>query len=370
MIYSTLRKLKHRYQQSRLEAGEKGFGKPAAPPLLLKGIGADKSYNVGIIGAGPQGLKQVKAIQNIKGIKLVGLADVLSDALARATALGVSEDLLFTDAETLFLSPNKFDLVSIATTAPTHVILGRLALKNGVKKILLEKPFDTSLADAKLFVEECIDAGALLSVNYSRRWMVDYKAIVRCIENGFIGRPRSLTVMVGKGELAMHASHYFDLSNFILKDNPVSVVSWLTEPKETNSRGAEFNDPSGHCLITYQNGSRAFIDFSEDLGEKNPSVMIKGTIGQITVDERQGFWTLQSRSQKMWRFPFVEPMKSEVMFARVICDLLSQNGSAARYEGISSLELIFAAHISNALGGCPVGLPLNQDLEVPAISFP
>lgn len=371
MINSTLRKIKHRVEQFRLEAGEKGSGKPAPPPLLLKGIGADKCYTVGVIGAGPQGLKQVKAIQKISGIKLGALVDISADRLAQASELGIPDHVKFTDTEDIFRLSRKFDLISIATTAPTHVKLGRLALNNGVKKILLEKPFDTSLTEARQFVEECVEANAELSVNYSRRWMIDYQAIARCIENGFIGSPRSIGAMIGQGELAMHASHYFDLCNFILKSEPVAVVSRLTEPKETNSRGAEYSDPCGYCLITYENGSRSFIDFSEDLGERNPLITIKGTIGQIMVDEKRGFWTLQSRSQRIWSFPFVEPIKAEIMFSRVICDLLSLNESTPKaYEGISTLELIFAAHLSNAKNGEPVALPLGCEQELPQILFP
>ncbi len=371
VIKPIIYKLKQRVQQARLEAGEKGFGQPAPPPVFLSGIGSDKQFNVAVIGAGAQGLKQVKAIQNIPGVRIGGIADFSESQLAKANALGVSEDVLYTDAEDLFRSVGKLDMVSIATTAPSHVELGRVALKHEVKKILLEKPFDTSLPDAKDFVDECTKRNAQLEVNYSRRWMVDYQAIARCIGQGLIGETRSIAISVGGGELAMHASHYFDLCVFILKSQPAEVTSRLVESDKPNARGSSFVDPSGFCTIVFQNGARAFVDFSEDLGPKNPLIVIKGDGGQITVDESRGFWTLQSRSRKVWSFPFAEPMKSEITFKRVICEFLSRASlPTIVYDGIPSLELIFACHLSNQKGGVPVSLPLPADQKLPEVLFP
>lgn len=371
-LRSGIRAIKNQIVEFRLEAGEKGAGKPSAPPLILKDISSDKSYGVGIIGAGSQGMKQALAINKINGINLVGIADILPDRLSKTSEIAkIPEHLRFSDAEKMFRTNSEFDLVSIATTAPSHVKLGRLALNHGVKKILLEKPMDTSLRDAKEFTEECRRAGAMLAVNYSRRWTVDYKAIKRCINRNFIGQPRLVSVAAGKGELAMHGSHYFDLCSYVLDSAPSSISSKLGDLTGANSRGKEFSDPSGFCTIVYQNGTRSFIDFSEDLESKHPFILIKGSVGQITVDEKRGFWTLQSRSQKVWSFPFTEPLSSVTTFSRVICELLSGNDPAVSgADGIMSLESIFAAHLSNERNGEFVALPLDENQRLPEVLFP
>ena len=147
---SVIRRIKKEIVEFQLEAGEKGAGKPIGPPLILRNISSEKSYNVGIIGAGGQGLKQALAIQKINGINLVGFSDISLDRLNKASDTAkVPEHFRFSDVAEMFRTDSQFDLISIATTAPSHVKLGRLALDHGVKNILLEKPMDTSLRDAK-----------------------------------------------------------------------------------------------------------------------------------------------------------------------------------------------------------------------------
>jgi predicted dehydrogenase len=266
------------------------------------------------------------------------------------------------------------DLVCVATTAPSHVQLGRLALRAGVRRILLEKPMDAALLDARAFDTECRAAGVKLSVNYSRRWMPDYQAIQRCIGRGMIGRPRSICVMVGKGELAMHASHYFDLCRHLLGSEPEAILGQFDATTEVNARGAEYEDPSGHCVVRFRCGSRAYVDFSSDMEAKDPFVVVKGTTGRITIDERRGEWSMQSRSQRIWQFPFAEPMSAAGSVARVVADVLSSSLEEAApcsgADGVAALEMILGAHVSHREGGRWVALPLPPAQAGLVMRFP
>ncbi|HMI43175.1 MAG TPA: Gfo/Idh/MocA family oxidoreductase, partial [Gemmatimonadaceae bacterium] len=218
-----------------------------------------------MIGAGAQGIAQSQGLKSLE-IEVAGLAEIDPDRLKKAgDLLHLSQDTLFSSTEQMLARLGPLDHLCVATTAPSHVRLGRLGLKAGAKRVLLEKPVDISLKDARTFYQECLTAGVTLAVNYSRRWMLDYQAIERCIQGGFIGEARSISVMLGKGNLAMHASHYFDLCCFLFRSPPAGVVSRLEPIEEPNVRGAEFSDPSGHCLFSFQSGARAFLDFSSDL---------------------------------------------------------------------------------------------------------
>ena len=201
--------------------------------------------------------------------------------------------------------------------------------------------------------------------------MLDYSAIRRFITRGYIGEPRSISVIVGRGELAMHGSHYFDLCRFLLDSEPSWVTSRLDPITEVNSRGADYQDPSGFCLFGFRNGARAFIDFSFDLKIKDPFVTIKGDVGRITVDEGRQVWQLQSRSQRIWNYPFAEPMKSSLIFSRVVAGVLSDKPLAAgAQDGIAALEMIVGAHLSNQRGHQVVNFPLSDDESSLEIVFP
>jgi len=367
-----VRRLRRRVRGLYLQDGEVGWGVPLPRPPALRGPGAVKGFRVGIIGAGLQGLRQCQGIRAVKGIDIAGLADINPARLKRtADLIELPEHKRFCDAEKMLREAGPLDLACVATTTPSHVELGRMALKWGAKRVLLEKPMDNSLDRARSFNRECEAAKITLAINYSRRWMLDYSAIKRCIGKGYVGNPRSIAIIVGRGELAMHGSHYFDLCRFLLDSEPAWVLSHLDRITEVNARGAEFQDPSGFCLFGFRNGARAFIDFSSDLKVKDPCVTIKGDSGRITVDEPRQSWSLQTQGQRVWKYPFAESMKSSTLFARVVADILSDRPVAAgAKEGIAALEMIIGAHLSNQRDNQTVKFPLSEDESSLEILFP
>lgn len=372
LLKDALLRARKNYRQWRLEAGESGWGKPAPPRPLAAGLSADKSYRVGIVGAGRQGIAQCQGVKSVKGLEIAGLADINSGQLQKALQqLGLPSQSGYESLERMVDNAGPIDLLCIATTAPSHIALGRVALQTGIKNLLIEKPIASSLAEARRFVTECEMAGVKLAVNYSRRWLHDYRAIKRCIERGVIGEVRSITVIIGKGELAMHGSHYFDLCRYLTGSEPATVISQLEPIREANLRGDQYQDPSGYCLFTFTNGARAYIDFSSDLQVKDPFVTIKGSTGRITVDEQRLFWTLQSRSQRTWTFPFVEQMKSSLMFARVVAELVSgQPPGVNGADGVSALQMVYGALLSDRRGSQPIVFPLTEEDAAIEIAIP
>ncbi len=366
------RRLRGAIRSRWLETAEARWQRTAPQPVRLRGGGATPR-RVGVIGVGAQGLAQCRGMQTVNDIAIAGLADTNAERLrAVGESLGLPATAWFSGADELLAGAMPLDLVSIATTAPSHVALGRVALHAGVRRIVLEKPIATRLAEAKAFGEECRSAGAAVVVNYSRRWMLDYRAIRRCIAEGMLGEPRSIFAVVGKGELAMHASHYFDLCRYLLNSEPAWVVSYLDPIVEPNPRGISFADPGGYCVFGFQNGSRACIDFSGDLLVKDPFVVVKGTLGRVMVDEQRAFWTLQSQSQRVWTIPFVEPLKAAVLFARVAAETLSDESAAAGVaDGVAALEMILGAHLSQRREQARVNFPLAEtDAAAVGVEFP
>jgi predicted dehydrogenase len=310
-------------------------------------------------------------MKQVAGIEIAGVCDLNQERRSRAVErIGVRPETVFASADEMMRRTGPVDLISVATTAPFHVEVARMCMPH-TKRILIEKPLDTSLTKARDFHRDLSGGGYMVAVNYSRRWLLDFQAIRRCIEQGAIGDVRSMAIVIGKGELAMHASHYFDLCRFMLRSDPASVISRLEPIRDPNARGSEYQDPSGFAMMQFHNGARAYIDFSSDLERKDPSILIKGTHGTIGIDEQQLVWILTSLSRRSWTVPFAGPMSSAIMFRRVLVQSLTEPVAKSTFEdGLKALEMIYGAHLSSSRSGEPISLPLPNNQPDLKVRFP
>jgi predicted dehydrogenase len=357
-------------RRRRLEHGESGWGRAVAPPPQLFDEGG-RPRRIAVVGAGVQGRVLAQATAAVGGAELVGLADLDGDRLADAgSRLGLDEDRCFTDAAAMFAS-GPIDLVAVATTAPHHVAIGRAAKDAGIGRILLEKPIDTSYALAADLVASCEADGVELGVNYTRRWLPDHRAIVDAIRNGAVGAVRVITAQIGPGQLAMHGSHHVDLCRMLTGAEPVEVSAQLRTPVEANVRGDQFDDPTGHVVVRFDDGSRAYLDFEEDLPKGDPVVTIRGDHGLIGIEEHHQLWTLRSRSTRRWTFPFAEDFRPVPMTARMLAGMFTdQSVACSGTDGLAALEVILAAHHSSRDGGRIVSLPLDAAHRSLVVNFP
>lgn len=360
-VERVLRRARDDVRRRRLEAGESGWGPPAPAPAVLP-VRGEHPARAALIGAGRQGGHLAVAVEAITGADLVGIVDLDRErARALADRLGVSSDRCHDDVASLFAA-TPVDLAMIATTAPHHVALGRAAKAAGARRLLLEKPIDTSYADAAAFVAECEADGVPLGVNYFRRWMGDYRAIAAAIADDAIGPVRIITAQVGAGELAMLASHYVDFARQILGEDPVSVSADLREPKAGNLRGADYDDPTGHLVVRFSGGARAYVDVEDDVPRGDSVLTIRGDHGVVVIEENRALWTLRTRSGRTWTFPFAGVFRPDPISTEVVRGMLAEDEPACSgADALVALEVILGAHHSNEAGGRRISLPLTDE---------
>jgi predicted dehydrogenase len=121
-------------------------------------------------------------IAAVPGIAITKVASGKLDAV-RAE---VGDVLVVPSAQALFADP-EIDLVVIATPTATHASLAIAALQAG-KHVVVEKPFATSLVDAREVVAVAAAQNRRLWVFHNRRWDGDYMGVKAAIETGAIGR--------------------------------------------------------------------------------------------------------------------------------------------------------------------------------------
>src|SRR5690348_4265442 len=78
-------------------------------------------------------------------------------------------------------------LVVIATPNDTHYSLARQCLAAG-RDVVVDKPFATTLEEAKSLVQFAKDSGRMITVYQNRRYDGDFQAIRKLVADGTLGR--------------------------------------------------------------------------------------------------------------------------------------------------------------------------------------
>lgn len=357
------------YRQRRLEAGEAGWGAPLVfPPVVAA---KSRPARLVVIGAGTQGGRLAQSTVALEGAELVGIVDLdLDRARALASKVGLVSERVSDDAAAL-IQRERPELVCVATTAPSHVALGRVALDAGVRRILLEKPIDISYREALAFNEACVEGGVVLGVNYFRRWAVDPAAVRDAVRAGAIGKVQIFTAQLGASDLAMIGSHFIDLCRFFLEDEIATVSANLHDSGRVNVRGSDFEDPTGHLLLTFAGGARAFIDFDDGVPKNDFVITLRGDDGIIVIEEGRRCWMLRARSARTWTFPMVTGLAPIPCTTRVLHGMLTQDAAACSgADGLAALDAVLAAHHSSMDGGRRVALPLTDAQRELVVRFP
>lgn len=117
--------------------------------------------------------------------------------------------LIYADYREL-LEKTRPDLVSIATPSEIRLPVIEAALAAGVRAILIEKPLATTLNEARAIIQAAHDFGAVVAVNYLRRYDPQMMRIAAEIKKGCLGIIQQAIGHYGKG-IRENGSHLIDL---------------------------------------------------------------------------------------------------------------------------------------------------------------
>ncbi len=146
--------------------------------------------------------------------RLPGVAVALGvdpDPAARARfALRFPAAVVVADAATVG-HELRVDVASIATPAGARSVAVEAALRLGAQVILAEKPLAPSTTEAAQIAARCQTAGAILMVNYSRRWTPMLGALRTAVGlGGRLGPPLGGTIRY-TGGIVHNGTHWIDL---------------------------------------------------------------------------------------------------------------------------------------------------------------
>ena len=148
-------------------------------------------FRVGLIGYGLAGASfHAPLIVATPGLELTTI--VTGNPERRADAARAHPDARIVEtADRLWERGRELDLIVIASPNRTHAPLALEAIAHG-KHVVVDKPFTTTVADARAVVAEAQRHDIILSVFQNRRWDGDFLTLRKLLAENALGAPLRL----------------------------------------------------------------------------------------------------------------------------------------------------------------------------------
>ncbi|MBU6234694.1 MAG: Gfo/Idh/MocA family oxidoreductase [Alphaproteobacteria bacterium] len=319
-----------------------------------------------VSGCGRMGARHVQALIGL-GITVVGVTDVRPEsAQAVAKQHNLPDSAVFADTPSM-LAATKPDFYVIATTAPSHQELVTLALNNGIKKILCEKPLATSVAACEAIIKLAAEKNADVGVNHQMRFMPQYIIPKQMMASDEFGGLQSISVSAGNFGMAMNGTHYIEMMRFMFDEGPESVSAWFDDGFVPNPRGPEFLDKSGLMVVRTQSG-KMFVLSARNTQGHGMCVTFAGRYGQIMIDELAGqmYYTHRANAddRALPTTRYGQPSKTEAKPIQgvdiipatqdMMKALIDGKGYTTAAEACLAIRTLAAAYASAEAGGAPI----------------
>jgi len=170
-----------------------------------------------VLGCGFWSKFQIGAWSELKGVDLVAVYNrTISKAQTIADYFNVPR--VYDNPEELF-TKEKLDFIDIITDVDTHAHFVEMAVKNGIRNIICQKPMAPDFETAKKMVKICIDTGTKLYIHENYRWQAPVRRFKEIIDSGLIGKPFKARVSFLSGFPVFDNQPFLkELDHFILTD--------------------------------------------------------------------------------------------------------------------------------------------------------
>lgn len=255
------------------------------------------NLRIACLGAGYFSQFHIRGWQRIEAVTLVGVAD---RAVSKAQAYGVAAF----DSIDALLTTNP-DILDIILPPVGHATAIRKALDAGVRAIICQKPFCTSLQEAKEITQLAEQAGVPLVVHENFRFQPWYRKIKAELSDGRIGTTLQASFRLrpgdGQGPDAYLARQpYFQqMKRFLLHETGVHWVDTFRylfgEPSHVYADLRRVNpviagEDAGYVIFDHPAGVRAIFDANRSLDHAADNT--RRTMGEALIEGTEGTLTL------------------------------------------------------------------------------
>ena len=249
----------------------------------------DPPFRVGLIGYGLAGESfHAPFIATTPGLRLEAIVTGNPDR-QRAAAHAHPGAAIVDSAPRLWERADKLDVVVIASPNRTHATLATEALAHGLH-VVVDKPFATSVSDARALVAEAGRRNRLITVYQNRRWDGDFLTVRRLLAEDALGRPYRFESRFERwrptprdnwrergapdeagGLLFDLGSHLIDQA--LLLFGPAAEVHAELDRRRT---GVQTDDDS-FVALTHANGARSHLFMSAVAAQAGPRFRLLGS---------------------------------------------------------------------------------------------
>lgn len=237
--------------------------------------------------------------RQIAGVSLVGVAN-RDRSKAVATGLPVFDDVAD------MLRQTKPDILDIIVSPEGHADAIKLGIAHGVQAIICQKPFCTSIEEAREMTSMALAAGIPLIVHENFRFQPWYRVIKTAIDRGEIGTPLQATFRLRPGDgqgpdaylarqayfqkmdrFLVHetAVHWVDTFRYIF-GNPTALYADLRQVNPVIA-----GEDAGYVLFDHADGVRVLFDGNRCIDHKAENTrctmgegLFEGTLGVLALD--------------------------------------------------------------------------------------
>jgi len=339
---------------SGLGGTERALATPALATVLRRALrpgtrlpARPQSLGIGVVGYGPyggMGFVHGTAAAAVAGLDLVATCD--SDTDRRKAAEHDFPGIRVHDSVEDLAGDDDVDLAVVATPPSAHVSVVSTLLRAG-KHVACEKPLCFTVADADRLFALAADNDRVLTVNQSRRWDRDFRALRGVVDNGLLGEVFNIETFVGGFDHPCRAWHSDStVSGGMVYDWGAHHVDWILQvfgsvPARVTATGHKrvWHDVTNldqlRVRMLWDDGREAEFVASDVAAVRRPKFYVQGTTG-----------TLVGRYQEL-AFERVDPARGYV------------RTSAHHAEAPAALSL---AAYSSGTGVSEAAVPLDPDM--------
>jgi UDP-N-acetylglucosamine 3-dehydrogenase len=313
---------------------------------LEKGM-EGKAVRAAVIGCGGFGKHHVRVLSELGA--LVAVCDIVEEKARTYSKKYHAE--CFTSVESLVNL--KLDAAVVATPTVTHAPIALKLIEQGVKYILLEKPFTTTLSEARDLAERARKEGVELMVGFTERFNQAVVATKELVDKNEIGTP----ILYFTSRVGRWPEQIFDVG--VVKDtaiHDIDILSYTSEERPSKVYAAtgrlvhHKHEDYANIVLNYASGKVAVIETNWLTPRKTRRLNVTGTEGVIEADLMQQSITVIKQSEtKMPNMGFKEPLMLELQHF-IGCVESGSSPKPSEEDAMSALEIAEAALMSSSTG--------------------
>lgn len=292
---------------------------------------------IGVIGVGKMGSNHVRILSEMKGVDLVGVADV-NETHAHAVAAEFNTRAFKDFHDLLALAP---DAISVVVPTAMHKAVTMECLEAGCH-VLVEKPISATVDEGQQMIAKAQKLGRKLMVGHVERFNPAVTIMKEIIEEGTLGE----IVSISSKRVGPYCPRITDCGIILdLAPHDIDVISYLYQDRVREVytiAGKTFHTYEDHAtlMLKFRRGNPGVIETSWLPPHRVRKLNIVGTHGVAMLDFLEQrvvvydkHWSREANVTRK------EPLRNELeYFSKLI-----QNGDQPLVSGEDSLHALAVA---------------------------